>query len=83
MPTKPLKCFGTASPGREDDGSPLYGLEEARKLARSGRFISAIKYLEAANLNVTREQAKVIVNSFGLDREFLWPENDRRPLRCL
>ena len=81
--TKAHKPFGTASPLRSETNTAIYGVEEANKLARSGRFISAIKYLEAANLDLSRERAKAIVNAFGCGHEGRWPENDHRPIRCL
>ena len=60
-----------------------HGVAEAGRLARSGRLISAIKYLEAANPGLTREKAKAIVHAFGYDGESAPKEFDRHALRRL
>jgi hypothetical protein len=46
----------------------LKGVDVAIDFARSGKFIFAIKHLEKANPEITREQAKAAVESFGYGR---------------
>jgi hypothetical protein len=48
--------------------SKLKGIDVAMELARSGKFIFAIKHLERANPDLSREQAKAAVDSFGYGR---------------
>lgn len=59
------------------------GQETARKLAQTGRIISAIKLLELMNPKLSRQHAKKVVNSFGYSSEPRWPHDDGQPLRCL
>lgn len=47
------------------DYSKLKGMDAASDLARSGKFIFAIKLLERMNPEITREVAKAAVESFG------------------
>jgi len=47
------------------DHSKLKGVEMANELARSGKFIFAIKHLELVNPNIKRAEAKAIVDGFG------------------
>ncbi len=48
--------------------SKLKGIDVSMELARSGKFIFAIKHLEKMNPELTREQAKAAVDSFGYGR---------------
>jgi hypothetical protein len=67
----------------------VMGADQALRFARSGMFISAIKYIESANPRFSRETAKAIVRSFGYDHESRsseserWPEQSKMPVRCL
>ena len=67
----------------------IMGVARASKLARCGKIISAIKYIEEANPEISRERAKWIVYSFGYNGESRWPElerwpeRNRLPVRCL
>jgi hypothetical protein len=87
--TKDLNPMGAALDERPADPAAIMGVEIALKLARSGRIISAIKHLEAANPKISRGTAKIIVHSFGYGRELHWPEHEkwpgqnRQPVRCL
>jgi hypothetical protein len=81
--TKHLETTSTTTQMPTVDRAAIKGLEEAKKLARFGQLISAIKYLEAANPELSRRQAKTMVDSFGYSSERRWPEMDRQPLRCL
>lgn len=67
----------------EIDVTTLIGIEVAARYARGGRIISAVKFIEVANPWLTREQAKVVVNSFGFGDEFKWPEEQKFSVRCL
>jgi hypothetical protein len=87
--TKDLTVWGAALDEGPADLAAIAGVETALKLARSGRIISAIKHLEAANPKISRGRAKMIVHSFGYGRELHWPEQEkwprqnRQPVRCL
>jgi len=65
------------------------GIEAAVKLARHGKIISAIRQIETANPEISRERAKMIVRSFGYGGQSRWPELERwpeqfrQPVRCL
>lgn len=61
----------------------IEGIGTAIQLAKAGRIITAIKYLETSNPGLSREKAKATVNSFGYTREPRWPEEDLQPIRCL
>ena len=65
------------------DYSAVKGVEQGIKLARSRKLISAIRHIESANPEISRERAKEIVHSFGYNSDSRWPEADRQPLRCL
>ena len=65
------------------DHTAINGVQEAIKLARLGRLISAIKHIEAFNPDISRAKAKAIVDSFGYTSESRWPEIDREAPRCL
>jgi hypothetical protein len=47
------------------DYAKLKGMDSASDLARSGKFIFAIKLIERMNPELTREQAKAAVDSLG------------------
>ncbi|WP_138223157.1 hypothetical protein [Nibricoccus aquaticus] len=47
------------------DYAKLKGMDSAADLARSGKFIFAIKLIERMNPELTREQAKAAVDSLG------------------
>jgi hypothetical protein len=82
-------AFGAALNGPSVDGVAIMGVARASKLARCGKIISAIKYIEEANPEISRERAKWIVYSFGYNGESRWPElerwpeRNRLPVRCL
>ena len=82
MKAKTDKPTGTTLRGQAEGNAEIYGLEEAKKLVRSGRFISAIKYLEAANRDITLEQAKAIVQAFGYSQDFRGLEMNNQTIRC-
>lgn len=65
------------------DSPEIAGVAYAMELARFGKLISAIKYIEAANPGISRGKAKTVVDSFGYNAEKRWPEVDRRLIRCL
>ena len=50
------------------DYSKLKGMAVSMELAKSGKFIFAIKHLEKENPEITRETAKAAVESFGLGK---------------
>jgi hypothetical protein len=85
----PPSAFGSVLNEPPVDPTAVAGLEDAVKLARCGRIISAIKHIERANPEISREEAKVIIYSFGYGGESRWPElerwpeRNRLPLRCL
>jgi len=87
--TEPPDAFGAALNGPSGDGVAIMGVERASKLARCGKVISAIKHIEKANPEISREKAKWIVYSFGYHCESRWPElergpeRNRRTVRCL
>lgn len=51
------------------DYAQLKGMDAASELARSGKFIFAIKLLERLNPEITREVAKAAVDSFGYGKQ--------------
>jgi len=89
MNTKKSDPFGAAGKLRTRDHAGVRGMDQAIRFARSGMFVSAIKYIESANPRFSRETAKAIVRSFGYDRESRWPESEqwpeqsKTPVRCL
>ena len=89
MNTEPPDAFGAALNEPSVDGIAILGVEGAIKLARRGRVISAIRHIEVANPEISREKAKEIVYSFGYNCESRWPELERWPerdrlsVRCL
>ena len=74
---------------RFTDDVSIQGVGQAIKLAMKGNVISAIKYIEAANPEFSREKAKEIVRSFGYCGIQRWPELENWPekasqsVRCL
>lgn len=68
---------------RSLDHAAIRGVDTAMKFARFGRLISAIKLIEAANPQISRETAKAIVRSFGYDSQLRWQEEKLGPTRCL
>ena len=60
------------------DYAQLKGLDAASELARSGKFIFAIKLLERLNPEITREVAKAAVDSFGYGRGTKPPKSSSR-----
>ena len=83
MNTEPPDAFGAALNEPSVDRLAILGVERAIKFARCGRVISAIKHIEVANPELSREKAKEIVYSFGYHGESRWPELDKQPVRCL
>jgi hypothetical protein len=81
--TKHSTQTGISSHPSGFDYTAIRGIDEAIKLARFGRLISAIKYIEAANPEISRRKAKALVDSFGYSSEARWPDIDRQPIRCL
>jgi hypothetical protein len=87
--TESSNVFGASLNKRSFDRTTIVGVETAMKFARFGRLISAIKYIEVANLGISRETAKMIVRSFGYGGESRWqelekwPEQDGQSVRCL
>lgn len=63
------------------DYEKLKGLAVAMELARSGKFIFAIKHLERENPGISREDAKGAVESFGYGKTLKRPDTDDRPAR--
>jgi hypothetical protein len=89
MNTRTPHQHGADSKLRTRDCVAVRGVDQAIRFARFGRLISAIKYIESANPQISRETAKAIVRSFGYDCESRWPEiedqseRNRVPVRCL
>jgi len=75
--------LGAESQSRPGACARLRGVATAIAFARSGQLISAIKYLESSNPELSREEAKAIVGSFGYSHEIKWPEQDKQTVRCL
>jgi hypothetical protein len=59
------------------DYAKLKGMDSASDLARSGKFIFAIKLLERMNPEITREQAKAAVDSLGYGKAAKSPKTAR------
>lgn len=72
-----------ATSERAAGGAAVRGMDRAVAFARGGHLISAIKWLEANNPTLLREQAKALVRSFGYSSEGRWPESERSPVRRL
>ena len=87
--TKPRSLAGVSLNESYTDDLSIQGAGRAIKLAMSGNLISAIKYIEAANPDFSREKAKEIVRSFGYWGAQRWPEPENRlgpmsqSIRCL
>ena len=81
--TRPLDRFESEADEYTAADSALRGLVRAVAFARAGRLISAIKWIEANNEAITREQAKAVVRSFGYGREVRWPKPEKLPVRLL
>jgi hypothetical protein len=60
------------------DYTKLKGIAVSMELARSGKFIFAIKHLEKENPEITRETAKAAVESFGYGMRSKPPSADQR-----
>jgi hypothetical protein len=65
------------------DYAKLNGIAVAMELARNGKMIFAIKHIERENPNITREQAKAAVDSFGYGKGSRRSDSDSRPIRQL
>ena len=89
MNTRTSRPHDAAGKLRTRECVAVRGVDQAIRFARFGRLISAIKYIESANPQISRETAKAIVRSFGYDCESRWPEIENRsernrvPIRCL
>ena len=81
--TTPFDRSRTEADECSGDSAVSRGVELAVELARGGRLISAIKCIEANNPDLTREEAKAIVQKFGYGPEVRWPEPEKLPLRRL
>ena len=81
--TKCISPSGPAANKKFAGYATVQGQDTARKLVQSGRIISAIKLLELLNPKISREQAKMVVHSFGLSSESRWPIDEIQPVRCL
>ena len=86
---KPRSLAGVACQEAFTGDISIEGAGHAIKLAMTGNLISAIKYIEAANPDFSREKAKEIVRSFGYCGTQRWPELENWPekarmsVRCL
>jgi hypothetical protein len=63
--------------GAAMDYAKLKGIDSASELARSGKFIFAIKLLERMNPEITREIAKAAVDSLGYGKASRPPKEVR------